>query len=284
MSEAATIEVRGLNFQYPHQAKGGPCLSNVSFSIPPGSRVLLVGSNGAGKTTLLKILGGRHMVHEDCVRVLGRPAFHDVSLNDRVALLTGTWVRDIAFTAHSVPLQGDVSARKLIANHATGVSPERVEKVVKLLGVNPNWNMQTASDGERRRTQIMVKLLREWDVLLLDEVTTDLDILARANLLTFLTEESSRRGATVVYATHIFDGIDLWPTHILHLQGGQVKRFLPFSDLKLVPSENALVRMQNGSAGLPEGVCSGFVFRVVREWMLAERQEELEGGNETTAQ
>jgi ABC-type sugar transport system ATPase subunit len=52
-------------------------------------------------------------------------------------------------------------------------------------------------------------------VLLLDEITVDLDVLARANLLTYLKKECEERGATIIYATHIFDGLDDWPTDIV---------------------------------------------------------------------
>ena len=43
-------------------------------------------------------------------------------------------------------------------------------------------------------------------MLLLDEITTDLDLLARQDLLAFLREESEERRCCVVYCTHIFDG------------------------------------------------------------------------------
>lgn len=52
-------------------------------------------------------------------------------------------------------------------------------------------------------------------VLLLDEITVDLDVLARADLMTFLKSECDERGATIIYATHIFDGLESWPTHIV---------------------------------------------------------------------
>jgi CCR4-NOT complex subunit CAF16 len=53
--------------------------------------------------------------------------------------------------------------------------------------------------------------------LLLDEVTTALDVVVRQDLLRYLQKETETRGATVVYATHIFDGLDEWPTHIHYL-------------------------------------------------------------------
>jgi CCR4-NOT complex subunit CAF16 len=58
--------------------------------------------------------------------------------------------------------------------------------------------MHQISDGERRRVQLCMGLMGNWDVLLLDEVTVDLDALVRAELLGFLVKESKERGATIV--------------------------------------------------------------------------------------
>lgn len=103
-------------------------------------------------------------------------------------------------------------------------------------------------------------------MLLLDEITVDLDVLARADLLQFLKDESVERGLTIVYvgtlchhpassahgartflhednyvpllhplllltspgcwqATHIFDGLEGWPTHIMLLSDSRLKVF-----------------------------------------------------------
>lgn len=43
-------------------------------------------------------------------------------------------------------------------------------------------------------------------------------MLARADLLTFLKKECEERGATIIYATHIFDGLENWPSHIVSFQ------------------------------------------------------------------
>lgn len=59
-------------------------------------------------------------------------------------------------------------------------------------------------------------------VLLLDEITVDLDVLGRAELMRFLKDECEQRGATVLYATHIFDGLEFWPSHVAYLARGQV--------------------------------------------------------------
>jgi len=48
----------------------------------------------------------------------------------------------------------------------------------------------------------------------------DLDVLVRHELLTFLKKDSEVRGATILYATHIFDGLKDFPTHVAHIRLG----------------------------------------------------------------
>jgi len=82
--------------------------------------------------------------------------------------------------------------------------------------------MHNISDGERRRVQLCFGLMVPWDVLLLDEVTVDLDVLVRDDLLKFLKADSEKRGSTILYATHIFDGLNDFPTHIAHMRFGEL--------------------------------------------------------------
>ena len=70
----------------------------------------------------------------------------------------------------------------------------------------------------------ITKLIKPFRVLLLDEITTDLDLLARHDLLTFLREESEERGVTIVYCTHIFDGLDGWASHVAYVKKGEMVR------------------------------------------------------------
>ncbi len=59
-------------------------------------------------------------------------------------------------------------------------------------------------------------------MLLLDEITVDLDVVARMRLLEFFRLECEERGATILYATHIFDGLEGWVTHVAYLEDGQL--------------------------------------------------------------
>src|SRR5881392_4012193 len=85
--------------------------------------------------------------------------------------------------------------------------------------------------GERRRVQLAMGLVRPWTVLLLDEITVDLDLLSRRNFLDWLRAETEARPCTVVYATHILDHLAGWPTHLVHMHLGRVKEWGPAHDM-----------------------------------------------------
>jgi len=213
--EPLHIDIKDLTFGY---AGRDPVLKNLNVQLTDGARCLLIGANGAGKSTILRILSGRHLCKPDeAVMVLGRNAFRDNTLNFHRSYLDTDWgMRTVAFAGYGCPLQADIPVHKMMEK-LQAEYPERRDALIKLLGIDPNWRMHQVSDGQRRRVQIFLGLIRPFKILLLDEVTVSLDVVVRQDLLKFLRVESETRGATIIYATHIFDGLDDWPTHMHYL-------------------------------------------------------------------
>merc|ERR1712078_935800 len=110
-----------------------------------------------------------------------------------------------------------------------------------ILQLNVTWGVNSISDGQRRRVQLLDALAEEKEVYVLDEITTDLDLYAREELLNFLRQENDERGATVLYATHIFDQLSTWATHFLFFSGGKVRKFCRFEEFQ---EYHALVEAQ----------------------------------------
>jgi CCR4-NOT complex subunit CAF16 len=212
------VEVRDLTFAYPGAA--APIFSGLSFSLAAGARCLLLGANGVGKSTLLRLLAGRHLIAPDAVRVLGRPAFEDTTLAGEVAFLGG-----------SFPFSADLSVAEILAGRrGPGFDPARRARVLEILDVDPGWRMHRVSDGQRRRVQILLDLERSLKLVLLDEVTAELDILARADLLGFLRQESVAHGLSVVYASHVLDGLGDFATDLLFLSPGRLRCLCPIGE------------------------------------------------------
>ncbi|KAK9826750.1 hypothetical protein WJX81_004901 [Elliptochloris bilobata] len=246
-----TVVVSTLSFAYPGHK---PLISDVSLRLPHGSRCLLIGANGAGKTTLLQVLAGKFMVDKDAVRILGRPAFHDITLaaSGDLSYLGAQWRRDVAFAGYDVPIQADIGAGDIIHN-VEGVDPARRAQLMELLDINPSWRLNRVSDGQRRRVQICMGLLKPYQVLLLDEVTVDMDVVGRLDLLAFFEEECAARGATILYATHIFDGLARWATHLALVEEGRLVLGGPVGDV-------------------PELRAGGKLLGVVEAWLRSERE------------
>ena len=119
----------------------------------------------------------------------------------------------------------DIDVSTLLASVGGSYYTDRRDELVRILDIDLAWRMHAVSDGERRRVQLAMGLLRPWRVLLLDEITVDLDLLSRSNFLAFLKQETEIRACTIVYATHILDSLANWPSHLVHMHMGRVKEW-----------------------------------------------------------
>jgi CCR4-NOT complex subunit CAF16 len=242
------VSIKNLTFAYP----GCPAvLRNLNLTLTKGSRCLLIGANGSGKSTILKILGGRHLTKpDDAVQILGRSAFHDTRLNFERSYLDMDWgMRTVAFAGYGCPLQADIEVGGMMKKLQEEY-PERRDELINLLRVDPKWRMHQVSDGQRRRVQIFLGLIRPFKILLLDEVTISLDVVVRIDLLNWLKKETEVRGATIIYATHIFDGLDDWPTHLQYLCNkgctgwqGEINDLQFYKDLRAAGEASPLLRI-----------------------------------------
>ncbi|KAH0363844.1 ABC transporter domain-containing protein, partial [Aureobasidium melanogenum] len=210
---APKVDVNNLTFAFPDGSTG---LQKVALELPANSRTLLIGANGAGKTTLLRLLSGKRMAPKGTVSIAGIDPFAEG--------LEGVTYLGMEWTLNSIT-RTDIDVPTLLSSIGGDAYPERRDELVKILDVDLKWRLHAVSDGERRRVQLCMGLIRPWTVLLLDEITVDLDLLSRYNFLQFLKRETESRPCTIVYATHILDNLADWPTHLVHMSLGKVRQW-----------------------------------------------------------
>lgn len=212
-SLAPSIDVKDLSYKFPNDTTG---LYNVFLDLPPGSRTLLIGANGAGKTTLLRLLAGKRLAPAQTISIGGLDPFKDG--------LQGVTYLGLEWVLNPI-VRTDIGVRELLKSVGGDHYAERKDELVSVLDIDLDWRMHAVSDGERRRVQLAMGLIRPWRILLLDEITVDLDLLSRSDFLAFLKKETETRQCTIVYATHILDNLADWPTHLVHMSMGKVKEW-----------------------------------------------------------
>ncbi|KAK6199238.1 ATP-binding cassette transporter activity protein [Scheffersomyces amazonensis] len=215
------IETNELDYIFPGTTK--IALQKFDLKISWGTTNLIVGPNGAGKSTLLRILAGKTLIKKGSLKIGGFDPFefsidrmkqHNSDINNYITYLGTEWA------ANSV-VKRDIPVSLLIASIGGETYTERRNTLIDILDIDPQWSMSKISDGERRRVQIAMGLIKPWKILLLDEVTIDLDVVVRSKLLGFLKNECVTRNCCVIYATHIFDGLGKnWCDRLIHINAG----------------------------------------------------------------
>lgn len=182
-------EFEGVQFRYPDDAE--PTLRGVDLHIGSKGLTALVGPSGSGKSTILRLLVGFYPVETGLVSVGGRVLgdWDLDELRDRVAyveqetpVLAGTVHENLTYGQDDVD-EADVEK----ALERTGLD-ERVDSLDEHVG----HRGQTFSGGERQRISIARALLRQPDLLLLDEVTSQLDPRTEKSMLELVHEISGR--------------------------------------------------------------------------------------------
>jgi CCR4-NOT complex subunit CAF16 len=248
-----SISVKGLSYAFQDGSLG---LQDINLTLPAGSRTLLIGANGAGKTTLLRLLSGKRLAPTSTISIGGVDPFS--------ASLEGVTYLGLEWVLNPI-VRTDIDVPTLLASVGGNHFPARRDELVKILDIDLRWRMHAVSDGERRRVQLAMGLVRPWTVLLLDEITVDLDLLSRRNFLEWLKSETEGRECTVVYATHILDNLAGWPSHLVHMHLGKVKEWGAAESIlgdRVIEGKKGLTRTGNSELG-----------ELVLDWLRADLEE-----------
>lgn len=230
------VQIRNLACTYPAVGLDSaekkddepPILNNLNWTVNKGQRILVVGGNGAGKSTLLRIVAGKHLTPQYTSYVYGRDAYRDCRLNDVRSYVSCEFdQRTVAISGQAVAYSTDMAVEEMNAKLQSDY-PERKKKLLKVLRINPKWRLHRLSDGQRRRVQLFMCLLKPTPLIVLDEVLGVMDIISRQDFLKFLIEESEQRYVTILFATNVFDGLEDWATELLYIRNGDVGYYGPF--------------------------------------------------------
>lgn len=187
--DAGMIEVSDLSFQYGTRK---PLIKNMSFSVHKNEKIAIVGESGSGKTTLAKLLLGFYDVAPGSIKFGGRDIceINKKSLRKKVAYVS----QDPYF------FKGTLKENMLFGNDEK-ISDAQIFDVLKMVKLdsyveeNPEGihtklqeNATNLSGGQRQRLSLARALIRNPDVLILDEATSNLDVITEKSITKSIDE------------------------------------------------------------------------------------------------
>jgi ABC-2 type transport system ATP-binding protein len=206
------IETDALCLRYKNKA----ALDSLSLALPRGGIHAIVGANGAGKSSLFRILLGFATPTSGSARLLGCDS----------GALTPAMRGRIGFVNEEHTLPGWMRIAELAAMQARQYpqwNAERYAQVLRNFNVAPSQKIFQLSRGERAGVNLALALAQSPDLLILDEPTLGLDVVAKRAFLEALLFISLEEDATIVYCSHQMEEIERVADNLVILERGALR-------------------------------------------------------------
>ncbi len=217
------LEVNNLNKHFGSKQ----VLFDVSFDLEEGEILGFIGPNGAGKTTTIKLILGLQSIEGGDVKINGFDIVNDF---ERAIARVGAIVE-------SPDTYMYMSGRKnleLMADYYGDISKERIDEVIKLVGLENRINDKVSkySLGMRQRLGIAAALLHQPNVLILDEPNNGLDPEGIKEVRDLLIKLAKKEKIGILISSHNLAELDNLVTNACIIQGGKIIATSSVEDLK----------------------------------------------------
>jgi ABC-2 type transport system ATP-binding protein len=196
-------------------------VKELNLQIPHGHVVGLVGANGAGKTTLMKMMAGLLHPTGGSIEVLGHtPHKRERSFLKRVGMVMGQksqmWV--------DIPASDTYALLAAIYEIPDEVYKPRIKTLSEQFKVDHVMGTQVRrlSLGERMKLEIIAALLHEPELLILDEPTIGLDVMAKDTIRDFIRTHNKERSTTILLSSHDLEDISELCQDLLVVHKGEL--------------------------------------------------------------
>jgi len=249
------VRVKDVSFRYTDAW----VLQDISFELPAGEFMSIIGPNGSGKTTLIKIVDGILAPQAGTVDIAsGNIArLNRRAIAQAIAVVPQDMTMVFPFTVEEVVAMGRTPHLARLAFEGER-DHEIVEKSMEMTDILQfrDRSMHELSGGERQRVLIARALAQEPAIMLLDESTAFLDIRHQIVFFDLVKTLNRERGVTVISVTHDINLAALYGDRIMLISKGRVhsmgtaKEVITEEAIKNVYHTNVLVDV-NPSNGLP---------------------------------
>ena len=232
----ALIEARGLTKDFGDFR----AVNDVSFQVAPGEIFGLLGPNGAGKTTTLRMLSGL------LTPTAGEAVMNGYSMrNEKMAAR-----RSLGFLTGDMDLYRRLNPRELLLYFGklyetpTAELSARVERLIEAFGITAfaDRHCEKLSTGQKQRVSIARTLVHDPKIVVLDEPTTGLDIMASEFILQFIRAMAKEEGKALIFSTHNLTEVERLCDRIGVIHRGNVVYLGDVARLKERTGEETLTR------------------------------------------
>lgn len=221
-------------------------LDHITFALPEGAILGLIGENGAGKTTTIQLLLHQLAPKSGEIFLLGEKDWTARQLED-----IGVVPDDIGFSPFSTAAQLNKILRHVYKNWQEDTFTEYLSK----LNVPPDKPFERLSLGMKKKLAIAVALSHDPKLLLLDEACSGLDPLAREQVLEMLFDFTRREDHTILLSSHIVSDLEKLCDYIAFMHKG---RLLLFSEKDRLYETYGLLHCDASTLStLPKGAVLG---------------------------
>jgi ABC-2 type transport system ATP-binding protein len=240
--------LRGL---YHREYKEVKAVDGVSFSIEPGEMVAFLGPNGAGKTTTLKMLSGLVYPTSGTASVLGYvPSERADAFRRRFALVMGQknqlwW---------DLPAADSFQLHRELYSLPADEFNKTLADLTGLLGVEKltRQAVRELSLGERMKMELIAALLHQPQLLLLDEPTIGLDVVAQVAIQKCLRDYHTRRGVTMLLTSHYMRDVEALCSRVLVITHGSLVYDGPLTGLTSRFGQTKMIKLEFADGDVPE--------------------------------
>ena len=210
----ATIEVNNLAKQF----KNALAVNNISFKINKGTIIGLLGPNGCGKSTTIGMMLGLIKPTSGTVVINGQNIE-----NNRTSLLEKM---NFISPYIELPKKLTVEANLKVYGRLYGVKnlEGKISEIMEKLNLTEFKKRKTGelSSGQKNRVSLAKALVNDPEILLLDEPTASLDPDVGDNIRTFIEDFASKKGATILLASHNMNEVERLCHEVMMMKDGKI--------------------------------------------------------------
>ncbi|MCL2106840.1 MAG: ATP-binding cassette domain-containing protein [Oscillospiraceae bacterium] len=233
------------------QKKTIAALDDVSFTINRGEFTAYAGPNGAGKSTTIKLICGMLLPLQGEISVLGMsPAKNRIALMKKVGVMFGN--RTELWWDH--PVLQSFEWKREVWDIPKEQYKRTLDRLVELLDIQDILHTfaRELSLGQRMKADLTMTLLHAPELILLDEPTIGLDVLAKRQMISFLKELNQEKETTILVTSHDMDDLEQMARRIIMVESGHVAFDGSFSSLRAVTGSKCKISLELLTDASPE--------------------------------